>query len=221
MSSAPVPKEQQTAYQRWELSSFADGKAGVTPIKPKKEMPKNDPVEQERLANIVEGLRKEAFTKGMQEGFAVGMAQAREREQEERDELKNLAQGFSEALHKADEEVAEQLLELALDIAKAMLKAKMSVDPMVIIPVVKDAIHYLPYVQKPAKILVHPEDAKLLKEHMSVELTEQNWMVLEEAGIERGGCIVETAANQIDATNATRWKRISDALAQSGDWIEE
>jgi flagellar assembly protein FliH len=30
---------------------------------------------------------------------------------------------------------------------------------------------------------------------------------------------VETGANQIDATNEVRWKRISDALAQKSDWL--
>jgi flagellar assembly protein FliH len=222
MSNTSVPKEKQTAYQRWELSSFIEGQtSNVTSLKPKKDEPKkasNSPEDTERLAAIMEGIRKEAFTKGMQEGFAVGMAQAREREQQEREELLALISGFGSAIQKADDAVAEQLLDLALDIAKAMLKTNLTVNPEAVIPVVREAIHYLPYVQKPAKILVHPEDAKLLKEQMSVELAEQSWMVIEEGGIERGGCIVETAANQIDATNETRWKRISEALAKSSDW---
>jgi flagellar assembly protein FliH len=100
-----------------------------------------------------------------------------------------------------------------------MLKVKMHIDSSVVLPVVMDAIHYLPYVQKPARILVHHEDAQILREYLAEEITSQHWQVQEDANIERGGCIVETGANQIDGTNEVRWKRICDALVQKNDWL--
>jgi flagellar assembly protein FliH len=89
----------------------------------------------------------------------------------------------------------------------------------VVLPVVMDAIHYLPYVQKPARILVHHDDAQMLREYLAEEIASQHWQIQEDINIERGGCMVETGANQIDATNEVRWKRISEALAQKSDWL--
>jgi flagellar assembly protein FliH len=155
----------------------------------------------------------------MQEGFTVGMAKAREYIEKERMQFAALANAFEGALEKADQQIEDDILALALEVAKLMLKTKIQTDPEVVLPVVRDAIHYLPHVQKPAIILVHPEDARILRDQLGEELSEQAWQIQEDSQIERGGCLVETGENQIDATNEMRWKRISEALAQSNDWL--
>ena len=211
-----IPKEQQTAYERWEMSSFAEGNQSIASSKPVK---KDGTVASEKLSQILDTARKEAYTKGMQEGFAVGMAKAREFAKEDKQNFLNLMASFTDALEKSDEQIADDALSLALEIAKSMLKVKLNIDSSAVLPVVMDAIHYLPYVQKPARILVHHEDAQTLREYLAEEITSQHWQIQEDINIERGGCIVETGANQIDATNEVRWKRINDALAQNSQWL--
>ena len=216
MTSFATPKEQQTAYERWEMSSFVDDLGQTRTLKPKSEKNISD---ANVLSKILDSARKEAFEKGIQEGFTVGMAKAREQALVEKQAFMQLMQNFSVALEKKDEQIAEDVLALALDIAKSMLKIKLNVDPSIILPLVMDAIHYLPSVQKPARILVHHDDARILRDYLAEELMSQEWQVQEDSNIERGGCLVETGANQIDATNALRWKRITEALAQKNDWL--
>lgn len=216
MSNFATPKEKQTAYERWEMSSFPDD---FSQSRPARQKPEKSSADAGVLAKIIEGARKEAYEKGIQEGFTVGMAKAREQALVEKQAFVQLMDNFSTALEKKDAQIAEDVLSLALDIAKAMLKIKLNVDPTVILPLVMDAIHYLPSVQKPARILVHHEDAHILREYLAEELSSQEWQVQEDSNIERGGCLVETGANQIDATNQVRWKRISEALAQKDDWL--
>ena len=216
MSNLAVPKEQQTAYERWEMSSFTEGDRSVGSSKLKK---KESVASSAAVAQIFDGVRKEAYAKGMQEGFAVGMAKAREASREDKQKFLSLTTAFSEALEKSDEQIADDVLSLALDIAKSMLKVKLNIDPATILPVVMDAIHYLPYVQKPARILVHHEDAQILREYLADEISSQHWQIQEDSCVERGGCLVETGANQIDATNEVRWKRVSEALAQNNHWL--
>lgn len=214
MTIATPPKEKQTAYERWELASFSDPK----PKAKKQEPSKEEQIISARVAQIYESVRKEAYTKGMQEGFNVGLEKAREYVEVERQSLVKVMRNFSDALEKSDELIADDVLSLALDIAKAMLKTKINVDPTTILPVVMDAIHYLPYVQKPARITVHHEDAQILRQYLAEELESQHWVVQEDVNIERGGCLVETGANQIDATNEVRWKRISEAFSKQNPW---
>ncbi|MGH8429807.1 MAG: FliH/SctL family protein, partial [Solimonas sp.] len=49
--------------------------------------------------------------------------------------------------------------------------------------------------------------------------SQSGWCVVEDAQMERGGCRVETATNQIDASVATRWQRIAAALGKESDWL--
>jgi len=211
MSSILIPKEQQTAYQRWEMSSFSSQKnpSGTAA----------SDSNNENTQAVLDKARKEGFSQGMKEGYFAGMEQAKESLDIDKQNLMTVAASFSDALEKTDEKIAEDVLRLALDIAKAMLKTQMNVNEMAILPVVKEAINYLPSIQKPSRILLHPADALTVKTHMQEELKEQGWILVEDEAIERGGCMVETASNQIDASNDTRWRRICDALGQQNDWM--
>jgi len=215
MSEPSIPKEQQTAYQRWEMSAFTEENADSGMVR----RPKTVSKAASSISDALENVRKEAYTKGMQEGFAVGMAKAKEYAAKDHAQFLSIAQAFEQALEMADQKIEEDILGLALDIAKLILKTKINVDPAIVLPVVRDAIHYLPQVQKPARIIVHHEDARILRDQLGEELSEQAWQIQEDNNIERGGCLVETGENQIDATNAMRWKRITDALAKSNDWL--
>jgi flagellar assembly protein FliH len=216
MVDLAIPKEQQSAYERWEMSSFSNGNPNASVNRAKK---KEAPSHNESVAQIFEGVRKDAYAKGMQEGFAVGMAKAKEHAKVDKQRFLDLMDAFSLALEGSDELIADDVLSLALDIAKSMMKAKLNIDPSVILPVVMDAIHYLPYVQKPARILVNHDDAKILHDYLGEEISSQHWQIQVDDNVERGGCLVETGANQIDATNEVRWKRITEALAQNNDWL--
>lgn len=218
MANVNVPKEQQTAYERWEMSSFTQDGQELRPMASRHKR-KDSPAETEQLAQILEDVRKEAYNKGMQEGFTVGMAKAREVAKQDKQHFLNLIAAFTEALELSDEQIAEDVLALSLDIAKSMLKTKLNVDQNALLPVVLDAIHYLPSIQKPARILVHRDDMQMLREHMADEIQNDHWVIQEDSNIERGGCLVETGANQVDATNTMRWKRITEALAQNNDWL--
>ena len=108
MSNMVIPKEQQTAYERWEMSSFADGNPSIGAVRAKK---KEDTVVSEKIAQIFESVRKEAYTKGMQEGFAVGMAKAREYAQEDKQRFVDLTSAFNDSLEKSDEQIADDVHE--------------------------------------------------------------------------------------------------------------
>lgn len=215
-----VQEESQTAlgdtdaYQPWEMISFSaddiDLNAGN---------PSSKPIipESEKLSSILKAARQEAYEKGMQEGFAVGLAKAQSVADDDKVFVLQLMNTFTDALEQADEKIAADVLALALDIAKAMLKVKIQVDPSVILPIVVDAINYLPNIQQPARILLHRDDAQKLREYLVDDI--HNWQIHEDMQMERGGCIVETGANHIDVSNAMRWKKISDALAQHNDWL--
>ena len=134
--------------------------------------------------------------------------------------MQSLAVTFGNALSQADEAIAADVLELALHLAKGMLRNALEVKPELIIPVVREAIGYLPVLQQPALLQLNPADAEIVRGAMNEELEKSGWRVVEDASIARGGCKIDTASNQIDAQVASRWQRLAAALGRNNvEWL--
>ena len=114
--------------------------------------------------------------------------------------------------------IAQDMLELSLDLAKAMLKTALAARPELVLPIVSEAIRYLPTVQQPT-LTLNPDDAQLVRKHVGDELAKADWRVSEDPHLERGGCRIDTASNQIDASATSRWQRLANALGKESDWL--
>ena len=211
MSSCLISSADQPACKPWELTSFevdphpvtnADY-AGVT-------LPTI-----EQITAIQEQARQEGYHAGRAEGYAQGQQEAAR----EATRLSNLADTFSQELSKADETISQQVLDLSLDLARALLKSALAIRPELVIPVVKEAVRYLPVLHQPALLYLNPDDAVLVKERIGDELTKMGWQLTDDAQLEPGSCRVETANNQIDASLPTRWQRLTAALSKNSDWL--
>jgi flagellar assembly protein FliH len=227
LSNSILPKEQQSAYQRWEMASFGDERpSAVAARKP----PVVAPTLQE-VAKIRADAQSEAYAlgratgleDGYAEGLAQGMAQAlaegREQAARELDSLRQIAQAFGAAVTSADAFIAQDMLDLTLDLSKAMLKTALIVRPELLLATVRDAVDHLPILQQPALMYLHPDDILLVKEHIGDELSKAGWRLLEDAEMERGGCRLDTASNQIDASPSSRWQRLAAALGSDIGWL--
>nr|WP_293780501.1 flagellar assembly protein FliH [uncultured Oxalicibacterium sp.] len=223
-----IPKEKQSAYQRWEMESFGDDRpsarqstAAEQPDLQQLALQKQ--IDMARAQAHAEGLAaglQEGRDAGRQEGYAAGLAEGRAAAEEERQQLLAIAETFGTEVAQANELIAADMLSLSLDVAKAMLKTALQVKPELVVPIVRESIHYLPTLQQPALLHLHPEDAALVSAHMNDELTVAGWRIVEDIHQERGGCRIETATNQVDASTSTRWQRIAAALGKESDWLD-
>lgn len=226
MSNPSPPKEQLSAYQRWEMTSFGDERASVVAArKPVVNAPV--PPTSEEIARIREDARQEGYASGQETGYADGMAEGlnqglnegRSIAAREIAHLKQVADTFGDAVGRADELIAQDLLDLALSLAKAMLKTALPVHPELILPIIQEAIQSLPTLQHPALLHINPDDALLVKAELGEELNQGGWRLVEDAHIARGGCLIETASNQVDATLETRWQHLLASLGKDLDWL--
>jgi flagellar assembly protein FliH len=220
MSYSSLPKEKQSAYQRWELASFDESGPDL-----RQRAQRDDAAAAAKLAEesalLREQARQEGYAAGLSQGHAEGLARGRAEAQQERALLLQLADGFGSELARANELIAADMLQLALDVAKAMLKTALDVRPERVIPVVSEAIRYLPTLQQPALLFLHPADAAVVTAQIGDELANAGWRVTEDPHMQRGGCRIETASNQIDATVQTRWQRIAAALGKESEWLDQ
>ena len=208
-----LPKEQQSAYQRWEMASFGSDNQGARSAQ--------SAISDAELAAIREQARQQGYAEGMAQGHAAGLDIGRVDSAQEMLHLQQIAEAFGNEISRANEVIADDLLELGLDLAKAMLKTALEIRPELVLPVVAEAIRYLPSLQQPALLFLHPADAALARDYIGEELAKSGWRVTEDMHLERGGCRVETPSNQIDGSVQSRWQRIAAALGKNADWLAQ
>jgi flagellar assembly protein FliH len=205
MSDAVTPKEHLTAYQRWELPAFdMVNKVSTTP---EMDLP---------TAAQLEHIHIQAHEEGYQAGYAEGMKLAGTEAQR----MERMLESLNKELQQVDQQIAQDLLNLALEIAKQMIQQALKIKPELLLNVVRAAINELPYFNQNANLVLHSDDALLLRTSMGEQLLHSGWKVFEDDQIERGGCRVETAHSQIDATLPKRWQRVVASIGQENAWLE-
>ncbi len=239
-----MSKDTQGAFKRWEMTSFGDERpsslaariqaeeraasiaaaaaaaaaAPTVPMTPAMQFPTAAELEALR-----EDARAEGYAEGREEGRAAGHAEALEAGRQEvaleMETLRAIAATFSDAVTAADETIAADVLDLALHLARSMVRTAFTVRPELIIPIVREAIDYLPVLQQPAILALNPEDIEIVRAALSDELDKGGWRVVADPQVGRGGCKVDTASNQIDAQASARWARLAHALGKNVEWL--
>ena len=222
---APDVKLPQTAWQRWEMASFAHTLPAQTAPANEPEAP---PIElplqideaaltklrlEAQMAGAVEG-REQGHAQGYSQGLAEGRAAGLAAVQAQAAQLQALARTLPAALQLAQGSVADDLLALALDIARQVLGQTLAAQPQAILAVVHDLLQAEPSLCGAPLLLLHPDDAALVKELLADDLKASGWRVRHDAQIERGGCRVTAHNGERDATVQARWERVSAALAR-------
>ena len=162
----------------------------------------------------LEKLQQDAHREGYAAGYEEGTARVRM----EAMRLHSVIEQLEEALAALDNKVAQDVLRLGVEIARQVVRQAIVVKPEVVLSVVKEAINQLPH--QHTAVYLNPDDASLVRSHMGEQLTHAGHRIFEDAAIARGGCKIEAGGSQIDATVATRWTRIVEALTDNVDWID-
>lgn len=227
-------------WRRWEMESFDQEPVDASPDvanEPIAESALPDPAEV--LAEI-ERLREAARARGHAEGFAAGHAQGREagytegREQgfnegrdagyaegraeglqsarDEADKLRQLAEACAHSIENIEAEAGDALVSLALSVAQQVLRSTLETEPERILDLIRDVVQVDGSQQGLLKLRLNPADVDLVDQYLQQDATIAQWRLQADPTIERGGCIVDTALGNIDATLQTRWQRVVSTL---------
>ena len=204
-------KASQPNWQRLKLADF--GGAGV---KPSGTAPTKEQNDQTR--GFVQGY-DDGIVAGRVEGFASGeIAGAAEGQQAAR-QLLSLAATLDKSLLAVDQEIADEILALALEVARQMTRQAVEFKPDVVLTVVREALNHLPH--QHAAIYLHPDDAALVRKHAGEQLNHAGHRINEDSTLQRGDVVIEANGAQVDATLATRWRRVVESLGSKTPWFED
>jgi flagellar assembly protein FliH len=223
----PAAKPSLSAWQRWEMGTL-DSEGAVQDNVHALAVPRVDPESlardnelsrlrlQARAEGRAEGHR-EGLAKGRAEGHAEGLATGLAAASAHAEQLRALAATLPAALRHAEREVADAILTLALDVARQVVHRTLRAEPEWVLPLVQDLLHAEPALQGEPRLLLHPDDVTLVKNSLGNELQIAGWQVRPDDTLARGGCRVQSASGEMDASLETRWKHVTAALNRDVD----
>ncbi len=207
-SPSVIPKKQLSSFQKWELGSFETNLVNnTTQLDASVDQAAKETISLP-TAEQIEAIYQQAKNEGYQAGYQEGKQHATVEMETTIQHLQVLMVKFEEELEHIDQTVAQELLELAIEFARKIVTQSLELKPELIIPIIQDAIQHLPSAMQPLHIILHPEDATLVRIQLENQLSHSKWKIYENSQIERGGCKVEAGGCEIDATLASRWKTI-------------
>jgi flagellar assembly protein FliH len=141
-----------------------------------------------------------------EEGFQQGLIRAQQEAEELQRRLLQLIDFFEHPLQSLNEDIEHQLTQLAVTLAQQLVRRELKVEPGEIIGLIRDSVQLLPANTRNISILLNPEDARLVRNALSMENSdeEHSWTLVEDPMITRGGCQINAPPSSINATLENR-----------------
>lgn len=146
-----------------------------------------------------DAIRDEAREEGRREGYS---------------ELLEAISQVRERYRQVQDEAESDTLELAFRIAERIVGREIELEPEVVRDMVANSLEHVRG-KRNIVVRVNPEDVPELEKHrdeMSRELEGASLYFEEDRNIERGGCLIETDTNRVDARLEVQLERLKEAL---------
>jgi len=217
-----IPGEEIEAIEQWRFGAI-DTAAQVRAAQIKARAAQED-------AEQAEAARQQAFQQGLTQGMAQGHTQAQadlarqmqafmdHQAQEAGARLATLFAAAQAQLLEAEQAMAQQVLALSCALARQVLQHELTVNPGVVLPVLREALAQLGADCKVAVVRLNPADVAALGEQIHAEFTGIALSLRADAAVQQGGCVLESAGLVIDGTLAERWQRVVASLGLSAAW---
>ena len=175
------------------------------------------PIERlERMAHLRLGVELLRFATGHKAAGVGGACKLVEHTA--REQGRTLLQSWAQHLDPQEGEKADDLLALSMEIARQLVRQTVAAKPDVVLAVIREALDQMPLLH--AAIRLNPEDASLARLRAGDQLTHAGHRIHEDPKLKRGDVIIEAGGSHLDASLASRWRRVVEALGQDAPWID-
>lgn len=175
-------------------------------------------------ASELEAIHQEAwqtgYDEGVQAGHAEGLSRGMQLGHDQASEqfaqlwmpLQELSGNFARELVRVEEELSGALLQLAMQLAERLAGEHIACSDTAIVAQLRQVLGELPATMSQARLRVNPADLAAAREFLQQETPETQWQWIEDAHIQRGGCIIDTSSLQLDLRLASRLAALNSAL---------
>ena len=197
-------------------------------------------IDEAQVQAMIAQARQEAHDAAYQQGLEAGLAQGVAEGQQQADahwqqkwqdyeaqqglptaqRLEQLVQQAQQQLSGLDQRLAPDVLQLACDIARQVVRQELRCNPQALLPVVREALDMLGAESKPATVRLNPQDWEVLKTHLQAAFPQPKIEWLQDAAVQPGDCVVESAGSRVDGSLERRWQRAVAALGLVSTWYD-
>lgn len=189
--------------KQWSLPDMGTTEVEVNELNGAGSLPTADQLEQIQKAAYEEG-----FKQGKKDGFEYGHKEALSQGQAEISKKAVRFEQFMSLLERPlqqlDDQVERELIEMVISMVRQLVRREVRTDPEQIIGVVREALSILPVSSRGIRVVLHPDDATLVREIYELSENELGWKIIEDPVLARGGCRILTDSSQVDATLESR-----------------
>jgi flagellar assembly protein FliH len=200
--SRTIRKDQLGDTAQWELRPLAGGRrvGDSTPLS----------------ARTSDAQRsKDGYEAGKAQGYADALRSVQQARAADLQRLETLLAGFRAEFDELSGRTADALLDLAIDLAAQVLRQEVQTHREVILPVVREALALVEGTHAHPTVHLAPIDFELVRAAVQADGQVQGCRFVSDPSIVPGGCRVDSAHGQIDATLPTRWRRVLQTLGVS------
>ncbi len=149
-----------------------------------------------------------------EEGYQEGLQRAREEVEALQRRLLALLDFMQHPLQALNEDIEHQLTQLAVTLAQQLVRRELKLEPGEIIGLIRDSVKLLPGNARNITILLHPDDAQLVRDALSLEShdDEHGWKLVEDPMVTRGGCEIKAPPSAINATLENRLSALAASV---------
>lgn len=215
-----IPREELGEVESWHMDSFGHKAAPKpAPEAPAEPPPPAGPSAEEWQLRV-DGARQAGYQAGYRDGTAALDGFKKSHAEQTRAELARLMQSLNDEFDRLHEQLADVVTRIAVQLARQVVRSELQTTPGHVATVAAEAVESVLHSARHITVHLHPADLPLVADAAQEVLQARGARLVASAGIERGGCRVESDVGAVDARIATRWAQAADALGSDQPWLE-
>jgi len=214
-----IPAEEMASFEVWTPGSVHDRRKPGVAAPPAEPPPPAGPTPAE-VAAAMRSMRQSGYQDGYRDGLAALEAFKQTYAAQVTAQLATLVAAHDAQLSALHEPMAEALAKCATALARQMVRSELAAHPQRVADVAREAVEALLLSAHHVTVRVHPDDLPLVTQGAGDALEARGARLVEDAGVTRGGCRVDSDIGGVDATIETRWKHSVSSVGSVALWDE-
>lgn len=220
-----IPREELSGFSAWNPEAlegaptaerpgiFAPAAAPAPAAKPEPPPPPEPKVDE-----LLHAARQAGYQDGYRDGLSALEAFKQSFAKQMSAQIGTLVQSFDAEFGALEEQMAQSLASMAVELARQVVRSEITQRPEHIAQVAHDAVEALQLSARHVRVRVNPADLPLVMDGAGETLRAREAQVLPDPDVPRGGCKVDSDIGSVDATLASRWLQVAQAMGQTSLW---
>lgn len=173
---------------------------------------------QARLEAEVAAARQSGYQDGYRDGLVALDSFKSSYAQQVTAQVGQVLQSLDTELRQLEHKAAASVAQVAIALARQVVRSELATHPALVAQVAQEAVGAVMHGARQITVKVHPDDHALVAQGCAETLAASGARLLAEAGVARGGCLVDTEAGGVDARIASRWAAVMQTMGSTAPW---